>query len=378
MKLRALISPILLAAAAVGSFGPYAEAITVTSRYFDTILPSGLGGPEDYFCRTTTQRQAINDAILAANPRPTGIYVMLDHENCNPYDSGVLIGAGTLARFPLSGVDTATELVDEKKMTEWYNDINELDDAGVTIHLFLADDEVDRYEPGNTRFGVVPKSSNPSTRTTMYGRERENISALVAKFKALTRLVWVVAEEYTEEFTTARVSDIARHIRSRDPAHPVGVHQLPGSLNQTSNTPDFGFPSDPYVDFQMLQVNSATTGVTAQAVDTPDEVFTWTKRAVDLAAGRYAVVLSDVTDWDKTMLDDNTGIGRTGLRRSMWQAMMAGAAGRLVLGTFEDRNKNKLYTDDPLWVGCRSDTEPSMHRSFGEQHDVFGDHDAPL
>jgi hypothetical protein len=91
-----------------------------------TILPSGLGGPEDYFCRTTTQRQAINDAILAANPRPTGIYVMLDHENCNPYDSGVLIGAGTLARFP--DVNTPTELVNETKMTEWYNDINELDD----------------------------------------------------------------------------------------------------------------------------------------------------------------------------------------------------------------------------------------------------------
>ncbi|MGH8570729.1 MAG: hypothetical protein ACREXU_22665, partial [Gammaproteobacteria bacterium] len=163
--------------------------------------------------------------------------------------------------------------------------------------------------------------------------------------------------EYTEEFTTARVSDIARHIRSRDPAHPVGAHQLSGSLNQTSSTPDFGFPSDPNVDFQMLQVNTATSGVTAQAIDTPDEVFTWTKRAIDLAAGRYAVVLSDITAWDKTLLDNNTGIGRTGLRRSMWQAMMAGAAGRLVLGTFEDRNKNKLYTDDPLWLPSKDEMQ---------------------
>lgn len=244
MTLRAVVSAILVAAAAVGSFGPYdAQSITVTSRYFDTVLPSGLGGPEDYFCRTTTQRQAINDLILAANPRPTGIYVMLDHENCNPYDSGVLIGTGTLARF--SDVNTLTELVNETKMSEWSNDINELDDAGVTIHLFLADDEVDRYEPGNTRFGVVPKSSNPSTRMAMYGREAVNISALVNRFKALTNLVWVVAEEYTEEFTTARVSDIARHIRSRDPAHPVGVHQLSGSLDQTSATPNFGFRAIP-------------------------------------------------------------------------------------------------------------------------------------
>jgi hypothetical protein len=366
MKLRAIISPVLIAVAGPGDLYPYdgpvadgpesaLQSISVVSRYFDTVLTSGLGGPEDYFCRTAAQRQAINDAILAANPRPTGIYVVLDHENCNPYDSGVLMGSGTLARFP--DVNTPTELVNETKMTEWYNDINELDDVGVTIHLFLADDEVDRYEPGNTRFGVVPKSSNPSTRTTMYGRERENISALVAKFKALTNLVWVVAEEYTEELTTARVSDIARHIRSRDTAHPVGVHQLSGSLDQTSATPSFGFPSDPYVDFQMLQLNDASAGITAQGVNTPDEVFTWTKSAVDLAAGRYAVVVSEISSWDKTLLDNNTGSGRTNLRRSMWQAMMAGAAGRLVLGTFEDRNKNKLYTDDPLWVPSKDEMQ---------------------
>ncbi len=381
MKQRTIMSPVLVAALAAGCLyaydGPLADAlesapqsiapqsiapqaitpksITVTSRYFDSVLPSGLGGPEDYFCRTTAQRQAINDAILAANPRPTGIYVMLDHEFCNPYDSGVLIGIRAMARFP--DVNTPTELVNEIKMTEWFNDINELDDAGVTIHLFLADDEVDRYEPGHTRFGVVPPSSNPSTRTTMYGRERENISALVAKFKALTNLVWVVSEEYTEEFTTARVSDIARHIRLRDPAHPVGVHQLPGSLDQTSATPNFGFPSDPFVDFQMLQLNTATSGVTAQAIDTPDEVFTWTKTAVDLAAGRYAVVLSDITAWDKTLLDDATGSGRTHLRRSTWQAMMAGAAGRLVLGTYEDRNKNRIYIDDPLWVPSQDEMQ---------------------
>ncbi|MGI8425488.1 MAG: hypothetical protein ACR2M4_02600, partial [Actinomycetota bacterium] len=28
--------------------------------------------------------------------------------------------------------------------------------------------------------------------------------------------------------------------------------------------------------------------------------------------------------------------------------------------------------------GCSSNTEASMHRSFGEQYDVFGDHDGPL
>ncbi|MGI8427461.1 MAG: MASE1 domain-containing protein, partial [Actinomycetota bacterium] len=31
-----------------------------------------------------------------------------------------------------------------------------------------------------------------------------------------------------------------------------------------------------------------------------------------------------------------------------------------------------------LPVGCSSNTEASMHRSFGEQYDVFGDHDGPL
>ncbi len=364
MKLKTIVSTILVIAALADCFGAYREAaaqaiapqaLAVSGRYFNTALPSGLGGPEDYFCRTSAQRQAINDLILATSPRPTGIYVMLDHENCNPYNSGALSGTGVLARF--LDVNTATELVNETKMTEWYNDINEIDDAGITIFLFLADDEVDRYEPGNTRFGVVPPSSNPSTRTTMYGREAANITALVNKFKALTNLVWVVAEEYTEEYTTARVSDIARHIRSRDPAHPVGAHQLSGSLDQTATTPNFGFPTDPYVDVQMLQLNDTSTGKTAQSVNTPDEVFTWTKKAVDLAANRYAVVLSDITSWDKTLLDDNTGSGRTSLRRSMWQAFMAGAAGRLVLGTFEDRNKNKIYTDDPLWIPSREEMQ---------------------
>ncbi len=362
MKQRGIVSSILVIAAASGCFGPYREplaqtialqALAVSGRYLDAALPSGLGGPEDYFCRTSAQRQAVNDAILAAAPPPTGIYVMLDHENCNPYDSGVLIGSGTLAKFP--DVTTARELVNETKMTEWYNDIKELDAAGITIFLFLADDEVDRYEPGNTRFGAVPPTSNPSTKTTMYGREAVNITALVNKFKALTNLVWVVAEEYTEEYTTARVSDIARHIRARDPAHPVGVHQLSGSWDLTSASPNFAFPTDPYVDVQMLQLNDASTGKTAQSVNTPDEVFTYTKSAVDLAAKRYAVVLSEISSWDKKRLDDSGG--RTNLRRSMWQAMMAGAAGRLILGTFEDRNKNRIYTDDPLWVPTRDELQ---------------------
>jgi hypothetical protein len=74
--------------------------------------------------------------------------------------------------------------------------------------------------------------------------------------------------------------------------------------------PSFGFPSDLYVDFQMLQLNEATTGTTAQGVNRPDEVFTWTKSAVDLAAGRYAVVVSEISSWDKTLRSKYRQTGR--------------------------------------------------------------------
>ncbi len=120
-------------------------------------------------------------------------------------------------------------------------------------------------------------------------------------------------EECTEELTTARVSDIARHIRSREPAHPVGVHQLSGSLDQTSTTRVSGFRAIP--------TSISRCCSTAQGVNTPDEVFTWTKTAVDLAGGRYALVVSEISSWDKPLLDNGTRSGRTNLRRSMWQAI---------------------------------------------------------
>ncbi|MGH8569362.1 MAG: hypothetical protein ACREXU_15480, partial [Gammaproteobacteria bacterium] len=44
--------------------------------------------------------------------------------------------------------------------------------------------------------------------------------------------------------------------------------------------------------------------------------------------------------------------------------------------------KRALRAIEQLWEakpdGCSSDTDASMHRSFGEQHDVFGDLDGPL
>ncbi|MGI8427409.1 MAG: hypothetical protein ACR2M4_12655, partial [Actinomycetota bacterium] len=63
--------------------------------------------------------------------------------------------------------------------------------------------------------------------------------------------------------------------------------------------------------------------------------------------------------------------------------------GRLMLPHFEHVEKltgTQLDIIKVFWTvprraeleGCSSNTEASMHRSFGEQYDVFGDHDGPL
>jgi hypothetical protein len=208
---------------------------------------------------------------------------------CNPW-----IGAN-----PANGLDAA-------KLNDWYNVLDQADNKGVVIYFFIYDDN---SCPWGTR-------TSCEARTTLQTDEVSFLNALVNRFKSLSNLVWVVAEEYTEAVRRERASAIAARIQSLDTVHPVGIHQLTGDAS-------FDFPTDNNFDVFLTQMGDTVRS--SQAVH--DTIV----NECNAAAGRYAVVLGELFHWHRDLV--NAG-DRTNLRRSNWAAAMGGAAATLVLGTW--------------------------------------------
>ena len=176
----------------------------------------------------------------------------------------------------------------------------------MVIHFFIYDDD-------SCPWGA---KTNCEARTTLQTDEGNFLNALVDRFKTVSNLVWVVAEEYPEAVRPERATAIAARIQSRDTVHPVGIHQLTGDTS-------FNFPTDNNFDVFLMQMGDTVRS--SQAVH--DTIV----KEYNAAAGRYAVVLGELLDWHLDLL--NAG-DRTNLRRSNWASAMGGAAATLVLGTW--------------------------------------------
>jgi hypothetical protein len=255
-------------------------------------FPTGPGDPEDFLCRSATERTSIVNMLNGGNT----LYVMAVKTHggdgparCNPWIGG----------NPSNGLDT-------EKLNDWYNVPDQADNKGVVIHFFIYDDNSCPWG------GQI----DCDARTSLHTGERDFIDALVDRFKTLSNLVWVIAEEYPEAVRFTRATSIARHIQSRDTVHPVGIHQLTGDTT-------FNFPNDNNFDVFLMQMGNT--------VRSSQRVHDIIRTEYNAAAGRYAVVLGELLDWHQELL--NAG-DRENLRRSNWAAAMAGAAGTLVLGTW--------------------------------------------
>lgn len=173
--------------------------------------------------------------------------------------------------------------VDEDILQQWDDWLEQLDRAGIVIYFFIYDD-----------------SSRIWRGDQVGAAEQEYLETLVQRYQHLRHLVWVVAEEYSERYSPARISAIARVIRLADQHdHPIANHQ------HSSLT--FDHAGDPYFDQFALQYN----------VSTVSGLHNGMTEAWSLADGRYGVMMAESFGHG----DDS----REQCRRKNWASAMGGA-----------------------------------------------------
>lgn len=142
-------------------------------------------------------------------------------------------------------------------LNQWEEWFTTMDSAGITIFFIFYDDGAVIWNSGD-------KVERP---------EKKFLRHLVNRFEHHKHLIWCVAEEYDEEYSPARVREIARIIRKADDfRHPIAVHKRPGL--------DFNeFLDTPYIDQFAIQYTSKQR----------DTIHTDTVRAFRAAAGAYGL-----------------------------------------------------------------------------------------
>lgn len=239
----------------------------------------GPGDPEDFLYRGELQpdgTRAGDQEELIARLAGTGA-------NC-VYLQAVRShgGDGDRTHNPFIDHDPARG-VSETVLAQWEGWFRALDEAGITIFLFIYDDSARVWNTGD-EVGEA---------------EAEFLRTLVNRFEHHRNLIWCVAEEYQERYSPARVSAIAATIAAADDhRHPIAVHKLHGL--------DFReFADDPHIDQFAIQWN----------VPTAEELHAGILKAWSDAAGRYNLNLAEAADF---------GTGAD-LRRKLWACAMAGA-----------------------------------------------------
>jgi hypothetical protein len=171
-------------------------------------------------------------------------------------------------------------------LNQWKGWFDLIDANGITIYLFLYDDSARIWNTGNT----------------VSGAERNFIRGIVNEFKGYKHLIWVVAEEYSEAFTSTRVANIAAEIRAADNHnHPIAVHKKHG-LSFAE------FAQNANIDQFAVQYNNVSTAGMHSGM-----VSAWTN-----AAGRYNLNMSESAGH---YLPNN----RSATRQNSWAAAMGGA-----------------------------------------------------
>ena len=143
------------------------------------------------------------------------------------------LGDGDSTHNPFISSNPANSL-DEDILEQWDGWFNAMDNAGIIIYFFFYDDSAQIWS------GDIVGT-----------QENYLITTLVNRYEHLKHLVWVVGEEYSERYSTTRVSNIAALIKSTDDnKHPIANHQLSGIT--------FDHAGDPNIDQFAIQYNDTT------------------------------------------------------------------------------------------------------------------------
>ncbi|MEE9214368.1 MAG: putative collagen-binding domain-containing protein [Thermodesulfobacteriota bacterium] len=172
--------------------------------------------------------------------------------------------------------------VSTKILEQWEVWFDEMERDGIVIFFFFYDDDAKIWNTGDR----------------VDSAEREFIETIVNYFEHHKHLIWVVAEEYQEEFSARRVSNIASAIRAADDYdHVIGVHKLNGL--------DFSeFANDPNIDQFVMQYNKTSIR----------ELNRGMAEAWEDAKNKYNLNMAEAADH---------GTGKT-MRQKNWACAMGG------------------------------------------------------
>ena len=239
----------------------------------------GPGDPEDFLYRGTRNADGTRDGDQAtlidklAGTGANSIYMQAirSHGGDGSGDHNPFVDSD-----PTMGLDT--ELLDQ-----WETWFDAMEAAGVVIYFFIYDDSARIWNTGDD----------------VEAEERAFLEQIVDRFEHHPLLIWVVAEEYQERYSAARVSNIAAVMRAADDFdHVIAVHKLSGL--------DFSeFADDPSIEQFAIQFN----------VSTPAELHTGMVTAFGDARGRYNLNMSEAA---------GHGTGATA-RLKNWASAMGGA-----------------------------------------------------
>ncbi len=191
-------------------------------------------------------------------------------------------GDGDPTQNPFVDSDPSKGL-DQDILAQWDLWFDEMDQNGIMIFFFFYDDSSRIWNTGDA----------------VGADERAFIQGLVNAFEDKQHLIWVVAEEYSERYSSTRVSNIAAEIRAADDNdHPISVHKRNG-LN-------FGeFENDTNIDQFAVQYTSDDAAGFHDAM----------VRAWEAANGRYNL----------NMAEGHPDAFGAEARRRSWAAAMGGA-----------------------------------------------------
>ncbi len=248
----------------------------------DPFFLAASGGPEGFLYRGTRQgdgtrgggdQEGIIDDLAAAGVN--GIYLMAVRSDG---------GDGDATHNPWIGSDPDNGL-DDDILDQWEGWFDAMDAAGITIYFFLYDD-----------------SADPFGGASMGAEEEAFVGALVDRFEHHDRLIWVVAEEYSESLSEGRASEIAAEIRAHDPVHPIAIHQLEGTI--------FDFDDDPNLDQFAIQTKD----------DDPDDLHDTIVEAWGNASGDYNLNMAELNN-----SQGHANHATDEIRRFNWAAATGGA-----------------------------------------------------
>ena len=245
----------------------------------DPLFIAGPGDPEDFLYRGSRNsngtrngdQMAIINKLVGTGANSIYMQVIRSHGGDGADDHNPFINSN-----PANGLD-------DDILNQWETWFSAMDNAGIIIYFFFYDDSA-------CVWGCSGQNTVPI-------QEQLFLETLVKRFEHHKHLIWVVAEEHQEVFSSQRVANIAAIIRQADGHnHPIALHQVNG-LN-------FALPDDPNIDQFAIQYNVAGAALHNGMVT-----------AWNSANGRYNLNMSESSEH---------GTGTTA-RRNSWLSAMGGA-----------------------------------------------------